>query len=359
MPMTRLLLGLSLLSAIAQGAGAAEGEPVRLYTIHKNRKWGYIDASGKVAIEPQFERAAPFSEGLAHVWTATHSGFINQTGEFVFRIPLRRGTHGDPFAEGMAWFSSVQKYAYVKYGYVNKAGEIVIKAQFDEARSFSEGLAAVRVGKKWGFIDRAGALVIKPRLEHASEFHGGLAVFFTRYCTADQQCGYIDKTGKVVIEPQFQWAGRFAGGLAAVTSGARYAHRGPAAFVGGTWKYIDKTGKPAFGREFKGAQEFSEGLGCVEINGRWGYINREGKVVIEPRFGTADIFSEGLAFVRVNGKCGYIDKRGVMAFHVHPQPRYYRFKNGLAEVCGGGYGGYIDKRGKYVWRRWRPPTPGR
>src|ERR1700704_1310768 len=38
---------------------------------------------------------------------------------------------------------------------------IVIKPQFDEADSFSEGLAAVRVGAKFGYIDKQGTIVIK------------------------------------------------------------------------------------------------------------------------------------------------------------------------------------------------------
>ena len=35
-----------------------------------------------------------------------------------------------------------------------KTGTFVINPQFDRAWSFSEGLAAVRIGGKWGFIAR-------------------------------------------------------------------------------------------------------------------------------------------------------------------------------------------------------------
>ena len=44
----------------------------------------------------------------------------------------------------------------VKYGFVNKNGEVVIPCKYDEARSFSEGIAAVRLGDKWGFVDKKG-----------------------------------------------------------------------------------------------------------------------------------------------------------------------------------------------------------
>ena len=58
-----------------------------------------------------------------------------------------------------------------KYGFINKAGEFVIKPQFDDARDFSEGLAVVRTGDKvvdgmyrfgmYRFINRKGEFVTK------------------------------------------------------------------------------------------------------------------------------------------------------------------------------------------------------
>src|SRR5215210_5075611 len=47
-----------------------------------------------------------------------------------------------------------------KWGYINKAGEVVIKLQFDDAWDFSEGLAYVRVGSRRGIIDASGKMVV-------------------------------------------------------------------------------------------------------------------------------------------------------------------------------------------------------
>ncbi|PGH37815.1 MAG: hypothetical protein CRN43_18915, partial [Candidatus Nephrothrix sp. EaCA] len=40
-----------------------------------------------------------------------------------------------------------------KWGYINKAGKIVIKPQFEDARWFQEGLARIKLGGRWGYID--------------------------------------------------------------------------------------------------------------------------------------------------------------------------------------------------------------
>ena len=47
-------------------------------------KFGFLDKTGKWAIEPQFSLAGPFSEGLAMVLTADDKiGFIDPTGRFA------------------------------------------------------------------------------------------------------------------------------------------------------------------------------------------------------------------------------------------------------------------------------------
>lgn len=51
------------------------------------------------------------------------------------------------FLEDMA---AVQKDG--KWGFINRAGKIVIKPQFDETYGFNEGLAPAKKGNKWGFI---------------------------------------------------------------------------------------------------------------------------------------------------------------------------------------------------------------
>ena len=63
-----------------------------------------------------------------------------------------------------------------KQGFIDRTGKIVIEARFDEARVFSEGLAAVRVGDKWGYVDPSGRMVIEPQFDMAVPFYDGLAL---------------------------------------------------------------------------------------------------------------------------------------------------------------------------------------
>ena len=54
------------------------------------------------------------------------------------------------------WLTAVRigNFRTGKRGFIDKTGHYVINPQFDGASSFSDGLAAVRIGDKWGYIAR-------------------------------------------------------------------------------------------------------------------------------------------------------------------------------------------------------------
>ena len=61
-----------------------------LCAVRQGGKWGYIDKAGRLVIEPKFESAGEFHEGLAEVsygswWGAKRRGVINECGMYVWR----------------------------------------------------------------------------------------------------------------------------------------------------------------------------------------------------------------------------------------------------------------------------------
>ena len=182
-----------------------------------------------------------------------------------------------------------------KTGYVDGTGQLVITPQFNEAREFHEGRAAICIGAPcrssllllgppegalWGFIDASGRIVVAPQYPEVSDFHEGVASVCTGDCgvkpTKPSSNGYIDKDGKVVIPMQFAMAESFSEGLAAVCVG--------------------------------GCQHDSNG------KGKFGFIDHSGHFVINPQYDIVGSFTNGFATVTVvNGndyKVGYVDKTG-------------------------------------------------
>jgi hypothetical protein len=133
-------------------------------------KWGVIDKKGEYVVKPEHYSEVSFYEGIAKVCESTSRWQKDVNGKNIFRISNcgfidNQGKMAiDPQWEDALFFS--QGLAAVrlgdiltgKWGYIDKAGKYVINPQFDDVSYFSEGLAAVRIGDsetgKWGFIAR-------------------------------------------------------------------------------------------------------------------------------------------------------------------------------------------------------------
>ncbi len=94
-----------------------------------------------------------------------------------------------------------------KYGYYNvNTKEIVIAADYEEAKRFSQGLAGVVKNSRMGFINLKGETVIG--FDYADNKQDGedKCVFRYGYCAianVDGKYGVIDLTGKWVIAPEY------------------------------------------------------------------------------------------------------------------------------------------------------------
>jgi hypothetical protein len=167
-------------------------------------------------------------------------GYKDATGKVV--IEPSYYSAGE-FSEGLAAVSvltgeTVTSGNWIKYGYIDETGKEIISLQFQGAERFREGLAAVKLKNKWGFINKSGKVIITPEYDYVHDFSEGLAVVNKGYMVLmDEiinygQCGYINKSGKMVIPLNFKEAYSFKDGKAIVYS----------LFANRQYK-IDKTGK--------------------------------------------------------------------------------------------------------------------
>lgn len=153
----------------------------------KTWKCGFMNKAGKFVIEPKFEDAANFSEGLARVSIKENHreylGFINPEGEFViepkFDIDYDFLRCTNDFSEG--WASLIDGLPTMgrnpSFMYIDKSGEIVLRTQFFRAECFHEGLALVwdERTERYGYINKSGNLAIPLKYSWADDFSEGLA----------------------------------------------------------------------------------------------------------------------------------------------------------------------------------------
>ena len=112
--------------------GMAQAQLRPFYSTASN-KYGYVGSEGKIAVQPKYDFAREFREGMS---------------------PVKLNG---------------------KYGYVNEKGIEVITPKYDHAWMFSDGLSVVKIGDKYGFIDKSGKLVVPAIYDRADNFHGDRA----------------------------------------------------------------------------------------------------------------------------------------------------------------------------------------
>ena len=181
---------------------------------YPNRKWGYIDENGQYVINPKFFEAYSFHNGLAVAGMDNKAlGFIDKSGTFVVNpqfsgVDILGGHIGFSghiaFSDESLAAVSIGEYPNKQWGYVDKSGVFVIPAQFEEAKSFTEGLAAVKKNGKWGYINTKGETVIEAQFDNAQIFSEEVAAVAIGEDSTTANWGFIDKTGKFVINPRFQ-----------------------------------------------------------------------------------------------------------------------------------------------------------
>jgi hypothetical protein len=307
-------------AALAQNNNA----PARFLIWDERGKYGFIDASGRVQIKPQFDGALPFSEGLAAVSLNKKWGFIDSSGKIV--VPLSYFAVSR-FSDGVAAVT-IEEGTTRSCGYIDHAGQFVIKPQTKfVCREFKEGFALVGVydetaGEDFdGYMNKEGNLAIGGQYVRADPFSEGLALV-----VSFENSVFINRDGETVIDlkgyggtdtlsDEYVPSGPFSEGLAQVGikvfSQAGYSRFG---FVNKKGKVLFKlpermhaegpfqNGRALVFEEKTERVRVRMGDGEIITQGvdvsAYGYIDKTGRVVIPTRFSEAEDFYEGLAVVK-------------------------------------------------------------
>lgn len=299
---------------------------------------GYIDDKGKMAIPAQFNTCGLFSCGFARVVLSNRIYFVDTKGTIQNRVPMLDNCgafyyNASNYQVNNLWgmmdtnFETIIQPAYFglgrmsdvglamvrptskdKWGYLNKEGRLIVAPQFDEAYSFSDGLAIVRVGDKYGAIDKSGNFAINAVWDGLQECGEGRMVF---YDNAAKKCGLIDLNGVVKLPAMYDAIGAAGdNGMIWYQQDKRYG-------------YIDKDGNIILAPMFDNATPFADGIAWVIRAGgqMWEAINKKGETLfmLLSNENPLALFQNGLAAIQQDADNGtlfkYIDKKGIMVYY--------------------------------------------
>lgn len=311
-----------------------EGMAAVSVTAGNAQKWGFVDTTGELAINPIYSAAGDFSNGLA---------------------PVCKND---------------------KYGYIDASGKTVIPFEYDLADAFdASGKAIVKQDGVFFLIDASGDRITKDGYAGLIAYNGGK---YYRASLANGIYGVIDAEGNTVVPQKYSWInysskcdvfvcsplrspiivdenGKFAAFM--LIDGKLPTEMQYSEYPAGTacylmkdpvmqpdcWffvvdparkismnHYYDKPEGESFSLAYQGEQEdiylgdgtysgriergrkddFTDDLIVVEENGLYGFADLTGQIVIEPQYTATSVYHEGYILAGFGNNWVALDSKG-------------------------------------------------
>ena len=125
-----------------------------------NGKLYLLDFAKRTKTLTNFDKISYFSEGFAAVKRDNKYGFINESGKIIIE-PIFQEVW--PFNHGL----SAVKINY-QWGFIDTTGKFIVDPKYDETQgfdSFNGKYAIVVKNKKYGLIDRSSKFIISPKYQ--------------------------------------------------------------------------------------------------------------------------------------------------------------------------------------------------
>jgi len=235
--------------------------------------YGFIDRSGNVVIEPQFDWASNFSEDYACVFRGTLSKY-------------------DQPEDG-------------KYGFIDRSGNLVINFLYDKATRFSGGVAAVKKNGKFGLIDKSGETVVDFKYDNIEISYDN----FMAFTGIVNEYGFTELGTYTILKPDGTEIFSLSDISKLYCFGSYYqAKRDDRYALFG----LDGTQLTDF--KWESFTATSDDILGFELNNLYGYIDIHGNEVIPAQFDKISAFEGDHAIVKKDGKYSLIDRSGNIIF---------------------------------------------
>lgn len=228
-----------------------QGETRPMIPYRKGALWGYAGTEGNLLVVPQFEEAGFLISGRARVRIKGKYGFLNASGNYAINPEYDAATEFDEYAkvtkDGQTFFIDRSGYPvsgetvgdrgvacggvitrmswFHRYTRAEKIGLLVKKRSvfdslagkrtirydtlpglFDETRENGKGLVAVRVGQQWGMLNQEGQFVLPLEYDEIgfNPYPRGEPVQFYGKIQKSGLWGLVNEKGAVVVAPKYE-----------------------------------------------------------------------------------------------------------------------------------------------------------
>ena len=311
-----------------------------LFGFESKDKFGYMDKTGKIIIQPDYSYShnassiPNFMNGYAVIKQNGMTGLINKKGEVV--IPF--------IYETLRILSSINNYfiatkkegGKTTYGLITAQNKTAVPFEYEEL-VIDSNLVGVKKNGLWGLVDLSGKQILN------TEYNSLTPNSKYRVLKAEKgaQYGYIDLTGKWLFEKSKNVFTLYSCKLGMI----QYK-------VNNKYGYLDLKGNEVIISKYESTTDF-ENTGLAKVsqyksgatyNTVYGFIDRNGKEIIPVKYELMGVFSNGLVWAKdpETNRYGFMDKTG--SWVLKP---VYLSANGFDE-SGGAWVKFTDDKHHYI-----------
>lgn len=138
--------------------------------VRNGNKWAIINEKGEQVTDFIYEDVKLDDKAIAF---RGDRALVKYNGKYIMIDTKGKQVGSDSWEDADAFNADLVAAVCKggKWGFVNKSAEVVVDYQYQEAKSFSNGFAAVKISNKWGYIDaETHQLVIDAIFDEACDF---------------------------------------------------------------------------------------------------------------------------------------------------------------------------------------------
>ena len=267
----------------------------------------FIDKSGMPLQGEGWAAADDFSNGLARVSVGSVYGYINASGQLAVQPIYTRGYN---FTNGLCVVEFQDKL-----GVINSNGTEIVKATYDQiklpvvsqvilCKSGDDAYVLDYLGKE--LFSLPGSKLVDCDGEVVS-IREGDQMYLMNLSTKSKSTTYSN----IIYLEEKRWAGKGAGG----------------------YQLMDNSGKVLSSGTYEQLNKFRDGVAAYSREGLWGYIDMNGNDLTGNVFGLAWDYKDGLARAAFEEGIAFINLSQKLAFYPPPGSLDMRdFSEGLAAV---------------------------
>ena len=275
------------------------------YPVYTNDKWGVIDQTGKIVIEPTYSEMITIPDSKTDIFIC------------LYDVDYTNNTYKTKVID------SKNNEKFTNYDLV----EVIENQDSSNNLWYEEGVLRVKKGDKYGLIDYSGKEILPLEYTSIEALQG---VTNSLIIKKDEQVGLCDNKGNIIINPEYK-------NIQSI--GDNYQNGYIVQNNDGLFGVIDFTKKVVLEPKYEEIKQVSSNnIYIVKENGNLNAITREGEILLENKFDDVKQINENDIIFIKNKKYGVISSTGEIKIEAQYDDLQYSFGENYIAKNGDKYG---------------------